>query len=363
LSTTSLLILDGLLLISMVSLAWAALTSSDERRCVILFMAFGLVLALAWARLLAPDVALAEAAIGAGLSGGLLLTAVREPPQSAPTGRTDSVDNRHGSRMGLTLHWVVTTLSAALAVTLAWALGHAFSHGPQDSLAQAVSANLAASGVGNPVTAVLLNFRAYDTLLELAVLLTALLGIFALGRARPGYLAAGPVFDGLARWLVPVLILAAGYLLWVGAHAPGGAFQAGATLAAAGVVLRLAGRPDIGLPHGIALRIAMAAGVGIFLLVGLGLLLLGRPFLGYPPAWAGALILMIESAAMVAIAATLMLAFLGGRPESFGLQAVHEGPAAPPVVVPRSEAPEAMSRAEFETPEARDRFTKEENRC
>ena len=120
------------------------------------------------------------------------------------------------------------------------------------------------------------------------------------------------------HWLVPVLVLTAGYLLWVGAHAPGGAFQAGATLAAAGVVLRLAGRPHIGLPHGITLRIVMAVGVGIFLLVGVGLLLLGRPFLGYPLAWAGTLILMIESAAMVAIAATLVLAFLGGRPQSFG---------------------------------------------
>ena len=362
-STASLLVFDGLLLISIVSLAWAALASADERRSVILFMAFGLVLAVAWARLLAPDVALAEAAIGAGLSGALLLAAVREQPQSALMARSASVHNRRDARLGLTLQWLVTILCAALGVTLAWALAHAFSRGPQDALAQAVSANLAASGVSNPVTAVLLNFRAYDTLLELAVLVTALLGIFALGRARPGYLAAGPVFDGLARWLVPVLILTAGYLLWVGAHAPGGAFQAGATLAAAGVVLRLAGRHRVGLPHGIWLRILMAAGVGVFLLVGLALLALGRPFLGYPPAWAGVLILVIESAAMLAIAATLVLAFLGGRPESFGLQSVHEGPAAPPVVVPRSEAPEAMSRAEFETPEARDRFTKEENRC
>jgi len=59
----------------------------------------------------------------------------------------------------------------------------------------------------------------------------------------------------------------------------------------------------------------MAAGVGMFLVVGLSLLVLGRPFLGYPPAWAGGLILLIESAAMLAIAATLVLAFLGGRPQ------------------------------------------------
>ena len=56
------------------------------------------------------------------------------------------------------------------------------------------------------MTAVLLNFRAYDTLLELAVLLAALLGILALGPERGGYEPAGPVLAGLAGWLIPALI-------------------------------------------------------------------------------------------------------------------------------------------------------------
>ena len=51
---------------------------------------------------------------------------------------------------------------------------------------------------------------------------------------------------------------------------------------------------------------------------GLALLVLGRPFLGYPPAWAGALILVIESAAMLSIATALALAFIGGRPQAPG---------------------------------------------
>jgi multisubunit Na+/H+ antiporter MnhB subunit len=319
LNTTGLLVFDGLLLISIVSLAWSALASPDARRSVILFMAFGLVLAVAWGRLLAPDVALAEAAIGAGLSGALLLVAVGEQSNCALQDNALRVSERNALRVRATLQWVITILCVALAATLAWALVHALDRATNERLAQVVSENLAASGVSNPVTAILLNFRAYDTLLELAVLLTAVLGILALGTARPDYQRTGPVFDGLARWLVPVLILTAGYLLWVGAHAPGGAFQAGATLAAAAVVLRLAGERSIGLPQAGALRVILAAGVGMFLVVGLTLLLLGRPFLGYPPAWAGSLILLIESAAMLAIAATLVLAFLGGRPPAIAV--------------------------------------------
>ena len=318
-NTTALLVFDGLLLCSIAGLAWASLATTDERRSVILFMAFGLVLAVAWARLLAPDVALAEAAIGAGLSGALLLAAARKQPRLLSPGPTRGSRHLDGANMSAVSRWAVTLLSAALAGTLAWALLHAFSSTPHDMLPRAISENLASSGVSNPVTAVLLNFRAYDTLLELAVLLTAVLGIFALGQATPGYQPAGPVFDGLVRWLVPVLILTAGYLLWVGAHAPGGAFQAGAILAAAGVVLRLAGRSRIGLPDGFVLRVVMASGVGVFLLVGLTLLLLGRSFLDYPPAWAGTLILLIETAAMLSIAATLLLAFVGGQPQSAGV--------------------------------------------
>ena len=329
-TATALLALDVLLVISLLGLAAAALATDDTRRSVILFMAFGLVLAVAWGRLLAPDVALAEAAIGAGLSGALLLAAVREQPRRASSGDARCSQSRHHPGPTVTLQWAVTLACVALAAVLAWALAQALGSAPQDSLAHAVSDNLAASGVSNPVTAILLNFRAYDTLLELAVLLTAVLGIFALGRARPGYRSAGPVFDGLTRWLVPVLILTAGYLLWVGAHAPGGAFQAGATLAAAGVVLRLAGRNNIGLPQGRTLHMLMAAGVGVFLMVGVSLLVLGRPFLGYPPAWAGGLILLIESAAMLAIAATLVLAFLGGRPQAVVSNTTAANPARPP---------------------------------
>lgn len=327
----SLLALDGLLMLSLVGLAWASLSSTDTRRCVLLFMAFGLVLAVAWARLMAPDIALAEAAIGAGLSGALLLAAVSEQAARALPESATGPGAGSRSRLQATLQWSVSLLCAALAATLAWALFSALSSGTQDSLAQAVGGNLAASGVGNPVTAILLNFRAYDTLLELAVLLSALLGILALGAARPRYRHAGPVFDGLARWLVPVLILAAGYLLWVGAHAPGGAFQAGATLAAAAVVLRLAGWDSIGLPQAGVLRLVIAAGVGLFLLVGLALMISGRPFLGYPAAWAGVLILLIETAAMLAIAATLVLAFLGGRLPAAVAGVPHKQPETPSI--------------------------------
>lgn len=67
---------DLLLVAALLWSAARALTTADVFRAVVLFIVFGLLMALAWARLDAPDIALAEAAIGAGLTGALLLDAV-----------------------------------------------------------------------------------------------------------------------------------------------------------------------------------------------------------------------------------------------------------------------------------------------
>lgn len=69
-------LLDGLLVIALVITAVAALLSRDLFRAVVVFIAFGLLMTVAWVRLQASDIALAEAAIGAGLTGVLLLDAV-----------------------------------------------------------------------------------------------------------------------------------------------------------------------------------------------------------------------------------------------------------------------------------------------
>jgi len=57
-------------------LAWRLLSSKDLFKGVVLFIAFGLLMALAWVRLQAVDIALAEAAIGAGVTGALFISAL-----------------------------------------------------------------------------------------------------------------------------------------------------------------------------------------------------------------------------------------------------------------------------------------------
>lgn len=174
------------------------------------------------------------------------------------------------------------------------------------------------SGVRSPVTAVLLNFRGYDTLLEIGVLLVAAIGVRALAadrirNERSHFAPPGPVLTGLLRVIAPLTVVVAGYLLWAGGHAPGGAFQAGAVLASLGVLLLL-GNPNMLLrvPDWLQ-RVLLSAGLLVFVGVGLMVMALDASLLQYPPRLAKWLILLIEAFCALSIAAVLTVLFAGGK--------------------------------------------------
>jgi multisubunit Na+/H+ antiporter MnhB subunit len=293
---------DGLLAASLLWLSWRLVADPDLFRAVMLFIVFGLLMTLCWMRLSAPDVALAEAAIGTGLTGALLLDAWRvfgSQPEDG-LGRAPSL--------------LPMLLCAGLTAGLAWVLVDLPE--PVAELTALVQTHLGESGVSNPVTAVLLNFRGYDTLLEMAVLLAALLGIWTVNPVtslplHSSFDRESTLVTSFIRLLVPTATLIASYLLWAGAHAPGGAFQAGAVLAAIGILLRLTGYLS---PHPVArpaMRIGLVAGIATFVSIAMGGMAWGLNFLEYPKSWAGILILIIEASLTLSIAVTLTLLFSG----------------------------------------------------
>lgn len=178
-----------------------------------------------------------------------------------------------------------------------------------------VAANLVSSGVTHPVTAVLLNYRAYDTLLEIAVLLLALVAILAVrgsvsGAASTLATSPDPLLAMLGRIAAPVMVVVAVYLLWAGASRPGGAFQAGAVLAAMTVLLHLTGLLAGWQQPGVRLRWGLAGGFLLFLGIGALLLLVEGELLRFPPDQAGLLILLIESGLTLSLGLILAGLFL-----------------------------------------------------
>ncbi|MBN1238592.1 MAG: sodium:proton antiporter [Gammaproteobacteria bacterium] len=214
-----------------------------------------------------------------------------------------------GALAARALLWIVLAGAGAMLATAVLSL-------PEDGLglADETLADLGRTGVEHPVTAVLMNYRAYDTLLEMAVLFLALVGVWSMAEARPRPTAPpGLVLQFLTQLLVPFLILFAGYLLWAGAHEPGGAFQAGAVLAAAGVLVTLSGAQLPSVPRALH-RSLLLLGLVTFAAAGVAVQLGGGAFLEFPPSAAKALILAIEAAAGISIGLGLVAIFEGGRP-------------------------------------------------
>jgi multisubunit Na+/H+ antiporter MnhB subunit len=197
-------------------------------------------------------------------------------------------------------------LTAAVGALLAWSI--AAIPGPETRLAGLVRDAMPRSGVGNPVTAVLLNFRGYDTLLEVGVLLLAALGVSVIGAREHsasvgGTLVRGPVLSAFAHMVLPGLVVLAAYLLWIGADLPGGAFQGAAVLAGAWLIAALAGVPAS--PPARRMPLLLAGGFFIFLLVTAAMAPLNGALLGFRPATAKWWLLLIESGLLISCAAIL----------------------------------------------------------
>jgi multisubunit Na+/H+ antiporter MnhB subunit len=320
-----LLLLDLLLITALLSTAWRILESSDIFQAIVLFISFGLFLAMVWLRLSAPDIALAEAGVGAGLAGVLFLGTfnglnpggrnTRETEETRPC-RLD----RPEACPARAHHLVALAGAMGLFVLLVSAVCDL----PRTAggLAALVDGTLKPGGIKHPVTAVLLDFRLYDTWLELAVLILALLGVLGAGgrrsisRLAPPF-EQNPVVLWLVRLLIPMVLATAVYLLLLGDHAPGGAFQAGVVLASGLTLLWLSGyRSVAALPGWLWYALVVCGFAAIEVLAISTSWLQGAQVLGYPDGTAKPLILTLESLAALSIGvilATLTVETLTGK--------------------------------------------------
>lgn len=290
---------DLIIGLSLTGVAWRIVRARDHFQAIVLFITFGLLLSLAWTRLKSPDIAIAEAAVGAGLAGVLLMDAL---------GALSSSKNRTSQAKSIRLTIPCFVLAAVLAYPVLFI--------PDDfqRLGSVVRQALPETGLEYPVTAVLLDFRGYDTWLELGVLLVAVLGVLCVRRTDTirGSILPAPA-EPVGRWIIklllPLMVLIGGYLLWLGAFAPGGAFQAGVVLASAGVILWQAGHPSLGLLPRMWWKILLCSGFLSFLILACWSLVFTDGLMTHPEAkvW----ILGVEYAATLSIALCLISLVLG----------------------------------------------------
>lgn len=300
---------DILLAALVLWVAFWTILARDTFTSVIAFVSYGLLLALVWVRIAAPDVALTEAAIGSGVTGSLLILAsTRLLRAGVPA---------DGERPGPSLRACAAVLCAGIAAALAAVV--VFLPQPPPTLAPLAATALPTTTLGNPVAAVLIAFRAVDTLLESVVLVLAVLGVWSLapdllwggtpGRRRRA--DAGSPLTLLARFLPPLGIVIGLHVFWLGSKAPGGEFQGSAILAAMWILAIVAGLVTVPAISRISLRLIVVLGPVVFLAVGFAGFAVPGDFLAYPPNATKPLILLVEIALMISIATMLGLLVVG----------------------------------------------------
>ncbi len=274
------------LLTLLVITAVAIVQTTNLFVAVMLTSIFSLIMAANFFVLDAADVALTEAAVGAGVTTVIFLSAL------ALTA-TKEKRNREGRRMALVVVGVTTAV-------IIWATFDKPSLGdPNAPVHQHVAPYYlenteAQMGFPNVVTAVLSSYRGYDTLGEVFVVFAACIGVLFILDARKG---VGPRYvarerTGLrhhlipqvvGRLLVPFIILFGFYVQFHGEYSPGGGFQAGAIVATAIMLYALLEGEQAALkafPRNAQLTLVIC-GSSLFGGVGVLCMLMGGDFLDY----------------------------------------------------------------------------------
>jgi multisubunit Na+/H+ antiporter MnhB subunit len=141
---------------------------------VVGYVAYGLLLSIVWVRLFAVDVALTEAAIGSGVTGVLLIGAAARMREA----ESAAADEQPSAPLRLVPGALCVFVTVALAAVVL------LMPDPAPTLAHYAAQNLAETGLGNPVTAVLIAYRSFDTMLEKVVLVLAVVGVWSLAADR-----------------------------------------------------------------------------------------------------------------------------------------------------------------------------------
>ncbi len=147
-------------------------------------------------------------------------------------------------------------------------------------------------GVANAVTTVVVYFRGFDTLGEIAVLFIASLGVGLMlnVKSTPSSLEAHLKYKAdqkeesnfmlqtASKYLFPIILLFGVYIMVYGHLSPGGGFQGGVVIAS-GVLLLLISHREFEVPHGVIVTLETFAGVSYVFIGLIGLMVLDT-FLG-----------------------------------------------------------------------------------
>ncbi len=180
--------IDILLLLLILITALAAVRSRDLLSATIILGAYSLIMALVWTTLNAVDVAFTEASVGAGITTVLMLAALSRSlrREDGAPGETALRERRHARAKSLVLFVVVLLTFGALVYGTTDMPDYGDPNAPAQThvAPRYIEKSVEETGFENFVTAILADYRGYDTLGETTVIFTAAMGVILLLRRK-----------------------------------------------------------------------------------------------------------------------------------------------------------------------------------
>ena len=282
--------IEILLLILVVILAFLSLWIRDLISAVVVFGAYSFLMCLIWTGMGAVDVAFTEAAVGAGVSTVFFIAVLFNTTRKIKFNPLDLSAKIFASIVCII---VGCLLFVGISDLPEWG-------DPKSPVNSVVSAYYVEEAyndtkVPNLVTAVLADYRAYDTMFETCVVFIAMLGIFSILKREENGDYSVDQKDNLtirvsARFMVPFIQLFGLYVIAHGHHSPGGGFQGGVILGASLILLAMAYDMKFVQKFMSMKNMLFLAALGVLIFAGWGLVpvLKGSNFLDYS-AWASLL--------------------------------------------------------------------------
>ena len=306
-----------ILLVLVISLAFISLWIRDLMSSVIVFGAYSFLMCLVWAGMGAVDVAFTEAAVGAGVSTVFFIAVLFNTTRRI---RFNPLDISTKIFAGIICSMVGYLLFLGVSDLPTWGDPHS----PANTVVSSYYLKNAYhdSKVPNIVTAVLADYRGFDTMFETCVVFIAVLGIFSLLKRKEKTNEVDNGNNGLiirvaTRFMVPFTQLFGFYVIAHGHHSPGGGFQGGVILGASLILIAMANDMEFVKKFLNMKQMISFAAIGVLIFAGWGLVpvFLGHSFLDYS-AWSKVLpgvdAVMARSHSMLAVEIGVALTVMCG---------------------------------------------------
>lgn len=184
-----LLYFEIFLLIVLVATAIAVSLTKRTLTSIILFTTFSLVMSILWIIIKSPDLAITEAAVGAGITSLLFYVALRNIDEIKVD---DKLKHKNNKTSNNSLSYKIFSgfftigIISILLITVSFLPQQGSPHVPalNNVFTRYIGSGVKETGALNIVAAVILDYRAFDTFGEATMLFTATMAVVSLLRKK-----------------------------------------------------------------------------------------------------------------------------------------------------------------------------------